>query len=67
MCDFCSNILECDNIDWTESTHIKISIAYSKYLKAFHILIIDEPHGGISIPDIKYCPFCGEKLVWKGK
>lgn len=63
MCEFCSEISEWNNINWDK----EVIIAYSKTFKNFNILIPDGPHEGTAINEVKYCPFCGEKLVWKGE
>ena len=64
MCDFCSHIVEDSEVGWDDST----LITYDRKFNMFSIEIgTGDPYDGAILQDVNFCPYCGEKLIWKGE
>lgn len=61
-CDFCNRIYDDSDVAWVDSN----LIAYDKRFKMFDIqLNTADPFDGAILTDVKFYPYCGEKLRFK--
>lgn len=68
MCSFCSNIPDDSSVGWMGDERVKNNlITYDTELKKFYIQVASgDPYETGILEDVKFCPYCGEKLSWKG-
>ena len=64
MCSFCSNIPDDSSVGWIKNN----LITYDPEFKKFYIQVVsDDPYETGILENAKFCPYCGEKLSWKGE
>lgn len=64
MCEFCSRILDDSGVGWIDDD----LITYDPKFKRFYIQVASaDPYDTGILEDVKFCPYCGEKLSWKGE
>ena len=64
MCDFCNHIVEDSEVGWIDDN----IITYDRKFDEFSIqTAAGDPYDTGILQDVKFCPYCGEKLIWKGE
>ncbi len=63
MCNFCNHIVEDSDAGWHDSN----IITYDRKFNTFSIeAATGDPYDASILQDVNFCPYCGEKLIWKG-
>lgn len=64
MCSFCEKIYPLSKGSLPDEN----LIAYDEVLDQFDIWVATaDPYDTGILQDVKFCPYCGEKLIWKGE